>query len=843
MGCLFGCYLKSYCAKNQEEMRGVLSFLMALLIGVSVSANHTLPGEESVALPAGTVRGMIVDSTTRGAIEYATIGLYRVKDSSLVNGLVTSADGVFIFKDLPAGEYYIDANFIGYVSRRISPITIGSQRKALDLGNVLLHPDVTRIEEVTVVAQSQRVEYKIDKKVVNIAQDLSASGGSLVNALENTPSIEVDVEGNVSLRGSGNFQLLIDGKPSIIGGSEGLQQIPASAVQSLEIITSPSAKYDPDGAAGIINVIMKKQKNNGVGGIANISVGTRNKYSADLLLNFRRSKLNYFIGGEFADQRNYNEGENERRTYLKDTTTTILTTSDGVFRRRSYNLKSGIDYTLTDKSTLFLSGLVGTREFSRDFSGYSHWFTEPATRDSFYITKNVSGDNDFFYNLNLDYLKKFDDNGHQLMASVYYESAREDEEEEDIIRSTDMRYMPTGYEPNRTRSKTETPEQVLRAELDYTKPLKNGKLEAGLQSRWDADEAKYIYEDYMVPVNEWLQNDSISNSLDYLDAMQSAYLIYSAQLGKFEYQAGLRAEYNKRTLDQITIDESFTYEKLHFFPSFYLTRKISDAHQVQFTYSRRIQRPRERDLNPFKEFRGADNVFFGNPTLRPEFSNAFEVNYQYTHKRGFISLETYFRGTNDKITRLSGYDTIAGRPVFTSTTMNANKDNSLGIELMTNWELARWWQLNVTGNFFRYQLNGQVEGEEVKSVTTSWRTNFSSTFKMKWDTRFQFSGFYNGPSNTLQGKREGFFVANVALRKEMLKKQLTVSLNARDIFSTGVFTNISEGSNFYTYNKGRRESPVVTLNLTFRINNYRQAANRQQNDHDDYDTGGMDDMM
>ena len=823
-------------------MRGVLGFLLALIIGVSVAANDTFTGEGAVALPAGTVKGMILDSTTRGAIEYATIGIYRVNDSSLVNGLVTGVDGAFVFKDIPAGEYYIDANFIGYVPRRISTVSIGSQRTALDLGNVLLHPDVTRIEEVTVVAQSQRVEYKIDKKVVNIAQDLSASGGSLVNALENTPSIEVDVEGNVSLRGSGNFQLLIDGKPSIIGGSEGLQQIPASAVQSLEIITSPSAKYDPDGAAGIINVIMKKQKNNGVGGIANVSVGTRDKYSADLLLNFRRSKLNYFIGGEFADQRNFNEGENERRTYLKDTTTTILTESDGVFRRKSYNLKSGIDFALTDKSTLSLSGVIGAREFNRDFTGNSQWFTQPATRDSFYTTQSVSGDNDLYYNFNLDFLKKYDENGHQLMASVYYESAREDEEEEDIIRSTDMRYIPTGLEPNRTRSKTETPEQVLRAELDYSKPLGNGKIEAGLQSRWDADEAKYIYEDFLVPANEWLQNDSISNSLEYLDAMQSAYLIYSAQLGKFEYQAGLRAEYNKRNLDQKTIGESFTYEKLHFFPSFYLTRKISDAHQVQFTYSRRIQRPRERDLNPFKEFRGIDNVFFGNPALKPEFTNAFEVNYQYTHKRGFVSLETYYRGTNDKITQLSGYDTIAGRPVFTSTTMNANKDNSLGIELMTNWELARWWQLNLTGNFFRYQLNGQVEGEEVKSVTTSWRTNFSSTFKMKWDTRFQISGFYNGPSNNLQGKREGFFVANVALRKEMLKKQLTVSLNVRDVLSTGTQISISEGSSFYTYNKGRRESPVVMLNLTFRINNYRQAANRQQ-DHRDSDEGGMDDMM
>lgn len=822
--------------------RGGFLVVVALFFAVAVVAQPSRPAEVTPnASRFGTIRGVIQDSSTQGHIEYATVGLYREKDSSLVNGLVTAADGVFVFKNLPEGAYFLDANFIGYQQKRIPKLSITSERSVVDLGRVLLHPDITKIDEVVVTAQNQRVEYKIDKKVVNVSQDISGAGGTLANVLENTPSVEVDVEGNVSLRGSSNFQLLIDGKPSIIGGSEGLQQIPASAVQSLEIITSPSAKYDPDGAAGIINVIMKKQKNNGVGGVVNVSLGTRNKYSADFLLNFRRDKLNYFIGGEYADFHHYNTGENERRTYLDDITTFSRVDNEGEFARKSLNLKMGFDYALTGNSTLSLSGAVGNRNFNRDFTSTGHYFTEPATIDSFYREDNFSEDQDRYYNLNLDFQKRYDDKGHELQASAYYAFSTEDETEEDMVRLTDSSFEPVGTEPLRTRARTETPEHVLRVELDYTRPLRYGKMEAGFQSRLDMDQGDYIYEDFVVD-SDWQVNDSISNSLNYRDMLQSGYFIFSGPLGKFEYQAGLRAEYDNRTLEQLTIDKSFTYDKFHFFPSFYLTRKLNDAHQFQFTYSRRIQRPRERSLNPFIEFRGTNNAFYGNPELRPEFTNAFELNYQYSFEKGFVSLETYYRGTYDKITQLNGYDTIAGKPVFTFTSINANKDYALGMELMTNLELAKWWQLNLTGNIYHYQLKGEVEGEEVISKSFSWRANFNSSFKLKWDTRLQFTGFYNGPSETLQGERDGFFMANVALRKEMLKRKLSVTINARDIFSTGVFAFTSAGDDFYTFNKGRRESPVFMINLTYRINNYRQAANRNGND-DEGGPEGMDDMM
>jgi outer membrane receptor protein involved in Fe transport len=271
-------------------------------------------------------------------------------------------------------------------------------------------------------------------------------------------------------------------------------------------------------------------------------------------------------------------------------------------------------------------------------------------------------------------------------------------------------------------------------------------------------------------------------------------------------------------------------------------RQFSDAHKVQFTYSRRIQRPDERDLNPFKEYRGSNNVFYGNPALTPEFTNSFELNYQYTFKKGFMSLETYYRGTSDKITRISGVDTLNGKQVFFFTSTNADQDYSLGMELMANMDLTKWWQLNLTGDLYHYQLQGKIEGQDVSSNSTTWRTNFNTTFKIKANTRLQLMGIYNGPSITLQGKRDGFFVTNVALRQDLLKKRLTVTLSARDVFATGKFSFNSEGSNFYTYNKFSREAPIILLNLTYRINNYRAASRRNNGEEGGGDSGGGMDM-
>jgi outer membrane receptor protein involved in Fe transport len=807
---------------------GLMNRIATLFLGISCGLAflnvQAQPGgfDPSTMQKNGVISGKVMDEKTGDFIEYAIVSVYKQKDSTLVTGTITDAQGAFIIKDLTYGMYYIEASFLGYNKFRMNKILINPQKLSVNVGELKIMPAVVNIGEVVVTAENNQVEYKIDKKVVTLGQDMTSAGGTVAQALENTPSIEVDIEGNVTLRGSSNFKVLIDGKPSVIQGSEALEQIPASSVQNVEIITNPSAKYDPDGAAGIINLVMKKQKQIGVNGVINASVGTHNKYSTDFLLNVRKEKINFFLGGEYSNFSMYNEGHSERQVFSGDTTFYTMSDREGVFHRMGYSVKAGADYNITDKSTVTLQGSLGKRNFDMNSDSKFHEYSDPQNSNLYYTEENLSPHGNRYYNISLDYRKEYDNPLHELKASVYFAQAVQSENQEINDQYTDSIWQPILQNTDLSRSREEVPEKNIRAQVDYVYPFnENSKIETGFQSRWDMDKGDYIFENYDPDRNEWIYDSTLSNTLDYLDAIQSLYGTFTGKLQKFGYQAGLRAEYDNRYINQITLEEAYRYEKMHFFPSFYVSYELPLKMQLQFSYSRRIERPDERDLNPFKEYMDNQNVRVGNPALIPEFTNSFELNYQLPFKKNFISLETFYRHTNNVITRYTVYDSVNN--VFINTQQNADKDVSLGAELMANLALTRWWQFNLTGNLFRYTLSGENEGEYVTRNTISWGGNTNMTFKLKWDTRIQLTSMYRGPSVTLQGERKGFFFTNIAVRKDLFSKKLSITVNVRDIFRTAKNSFTSSGSNFYTFNEMRRESPVVMLMLSYRINNYNQS--------------------
>ena len=479
-------------------MKRVFIFLGWICFGFNL-VNAQPPHEEqnsSAATKNGIISGKVQDESTGQFVEYATLSLYKQKDSALVTGNISDNHGAFLLKDIAYGMYYLEAGFLGYERKRVTKITITPQKPVVDVGIIKIKPASTEIEAVNVVSDIPRVDYKIDKKVITLSQDMTASGGTVAQALENTPSVEVDIEGNVSLRGSTNFKVLVDGKPSVIQGSEALQQIPASSVQSIEIITNPSAKYDPDGDAGIINLVMRKQKQQGINGIVNASVGTKNKYSADFLLNMRREKVNFFLGGEYSNRHMYNEGKDERRVYAEDTTIT-LSDQNGVFSRDGFSFKAGADYYLTEKSTVTLQGSIGSRNFSRNFDATYHEFTRPSTTDSFYISENLSPHENQYYNVSLDYRKEYENPQHELKASVYFSQAVEVEKSQIKELETNSQWQSLSANTKLNRSRQEVPEKNIRVQIDYVHPFKEGvKLEAGLQSRRDMDRGDYIFENW-----------------------------------------------------------------------------------------------------------------------------------------------------------------------------------------------------------------------------------------------------------------------------------------------------------------------------------------------------------
>jgi outer membrane receptor protein involved in Fe transport len=767
-------------------------------------------------------------------MEYATVGIFSHRDSSLITGTITDASGSFILNELPYGMFYVELSFIGYKKSRISKIRITPNNKVIDLGVIKLEPTYASLEQVEVVADRPHVEYKIDRKVITVSEDVSSAGGTAVDVLENTPSIQTDVEGNVTLRGSSNFRVLVDGKPSILEGSEALQQIPASSIQSIEIITNPSAKYDPDGMAGIINVIMKKQKQRGFGGIFNASIGTKGKYATDFLLNYRAGNVNFFGGINFDDRKFSGTGLMNRESYLRDTLFYVDSDGDREFRREGLEFRGGLDYNINAKHSLTLSANTGDRSFTRSsFSDY-HEYSVPALTDQWYNNQDIFKVNNNYYSLNLDYQIKFDQLGHELLTSVYYntnQGINTSDTEEDTAN-----IIGTGT--LRQRSRQDEAENELRIKADYVKPFaNNGKIEAGYQSRIDLNQTDFVFEDYDYDQNEWLKNSEFSNDIELSRNIQSLYGLYSSTIIGIDYQLGLRMEYTDRVIKQLTSGEEFTYNRIMLFPTLHFTKQLKNNNQVLLSYSRRIERPRIWLLNPFTRYMDRLNIRIGNPELEPELTDSYELNFQKRFGNSFVAVEAYYRQTNNKITRIRWQDTTTTENVLVHTVDNISKDYFLGTEVMANLELFKWWNLNTSVNFFNYHIKGEILEEDVSQVKNTWDLRLNSTLKFKWGSRFQITGFYAGPSVTAQGDRKGFYTVNVALRQDFMKKRASLTLQARDIFKSGKFEFTTKSEDLYIHNRFTREPQVVTLSLTYRLDNYRQSKREEEVNEMDYDNG------
>lgn len=390
------------------------------------------------------VTGTIMDADAEQPVQYASVAIYKQKDSTLITGVMSSATGTFILDNLPYGKFYIEINFVGYKKTRFPNILLTPGQKTNNLGIIKINATSTAINEVDVVGTKSNIEYRIDKKVVDVSQNVVAAGGTVVDALQNTPSIQTDVQGNVTLRGSSNFTVLIDGKPSPITGSEALQQIPAAMVQNVEIITNPSAKFDAEGSAGIINVVMKKQKIRGMNGVVNLTAGTNEKYSGNINVNYKVDGFNFSVGLDYTDMKFL--GNSKTTTlYTKDTIKGIPTSDDqlrtgsGNFHRQGKGIKGGIDYTINDKNTISLTGSIGDRQFS--FPGVYDQidnYSSPYLGTIYSYNSTIGQYLRNYYNLNLDYMLKLNDKGHNLEVSAYLAQGPEDRNSSNFQDTTDL---------------------------------------------------------------------------------------------------------------------------------------------------------------------------------------------------------------------------------------------------------------------------------------------------------------------------------------------------------------------------------------------------------------------
>ncbi|MFW5945161.1 MAG: outer membrane beta-barrel family protein, partial [Bacteroidota bacterium] len=534
------------------------------------------------------------------------------------------------------------------------------------------------------------------------------------------------------------------------------------------------------------------------------------------------------------------EGISERANFNGDTTSYFDQIMDNTMGIGGYSFEGGIEYNFTESSSLSLIGDVGSFGFERGGSTKTETYTEPGTNHNYELASNTSDMNRNYYNINLDYQNRFDKEDHELSASVSLRGG----DHEDFNRrgeyQTDSDWDKNSDDPFRQRIEETTPGNRIRTKLDYTHPVsEEGKLETGYQGRYHIRNQDYLLKNYHN--GQWLIDDDFTNDADHTRIIQALYATYSDQMMGIEYQLGARGEYTNRLLEQQIMNETYRIERFDFFPTVHLTRRFSGGDQAFASYSRRIRRPRGWFIDPFKSYTDRYNVRQGNPALEPEYTDSYEMGYKTNWGKSFVTVEGYYRQTNNEI---SGIQQPGEDNIMIHTFDNISRENSLGMELSVNTSLYKWWNINVSGNFYKYSIDGEeVAGENISRRSNNRSAHLNNTFSLPSGTRIQLMARYSSPSVTAQGQREGFFMTNAAIRHSFLEDKLTLNVSGRDLLQNMNREITSAGPDFETYRFMEREAPIINFSISYTINNYERDRRRNEGSPDDEFEGGEQQMF
>ncbi|GET30117.1 TonB-dependent receptor [Prolixibacter sp. SD074] len=788
---------------------------------------------KSVVATSGVVKGTIVEAGTKTPMEYANVVIYSARDSSIVGGIMTEPNGSFQIKNIPPGRYYLQANFIGFEKYTLPGITISRSGPVANIGTLELKPASKELQSIDVVADKARVEFKLDRKIVNVSQDLNSAGGTAAEALENTPSVQVDMDGNVTLRGSSDFTVLIDGKPSVLKGSDALQQIPASNIENIEIITNPSAKYDPDGVSGIINVVMKKNIKGSLSGIVNATTNLNDRNRVNATVNMRSGKWKVFVNGSYQDMIYAGKRKETQYTYQNDSTTVLSVDGSRNRKRTGKSIQAGFDYYASDKSTLSLSGSYGNYGF--DFGGVTKESLSNNYNDSinYFLQDNVSNHGGKYWNTDLSYQLKFNKKGHQLLAAFIVSGQDGNDNENQNTINTNADWVPLEANSGMVRSAELSNSNDYRAKLDYTLPINDrNEFDAGYQGRREDDNQDFLFERYVD--GNWVNDENFSSTTVFRRDIHAIYATYGHTSDNFSYMLGMRGEYTNRRITYAKTGQDYIIDRFDYFPSVHVSQKFSRNLELQASYSRRLDRPRGYWLDPFPSYIDPYNIRVGNPGLKPQYTDSYELSVIKRIDRSFISLEGYYRRTTNLMTRITklGEDGIRYQSIE-----NMNNDYSTGAELMANLQITPWFTVVASGTLYNYQLKGTLNNEPINTQSTNFDSRLNLDFKITKSTRFQFMSHYRGPSTTVQGQSDWAMFSNASLRQEFWDKKLSATIQLRDVFGTMRHSGYSYGTGFRNEYKYSRSPRILQFTISYKLNNFKQKEKENVLDNSGTNTG------
>lgn len=802
----------------------IAAIILIALYGIASSYLYSQP-------KIGKITGTVVDKKTNSPIEGADVVLYSEKDSSLVKGTSTNNNGAYTLSEIPPGRFYLRANLVGYNFAVVSGITISREQKEVSVNPIKLGQGETTTEEIVVEGEKSQIEFRPDKRVFNVSKDLTSQGGMLIDLLKNIPSVNVDQDGNISLRGGEGVKIMIDGRPSGLEGQNRnaiLEQIPASQVESIELITNPSAKFEAEGSVGIINIVLKKNENQGMGytGTLGLNLGTGDKYAGNFSLSMRNNTINMY-GTYGYNLRNMTSSGFNDITYLQNSYLGSKSTENSGRRRfNSHNVKLGLDYYPDKLSTLGFSFNYRKQDRTSTDKNFNKEFDIFGSQISDYFSTSNETEKGYSYDVNANYMLRFKKPQQQLTAEFTYSKDKDDDSENNF----DTYVSPVNNTPlNQNEFSDELSDRIM-GKIDYVHPFnKDIKLEAGFRGNYSKRDDDFAIDTLDYATNQYFRDYGQSNRFIYKEIVNAGYGIITHQLGNFGYSVGLRVEQTNANGELATTNQFFDKDYIDYFPSASVSQKITKTSEIQLSYARRINRPRQRQLNPFRSLQGSNNYTQGNPDLNPEFTDALELNFIQYLQWATITPSIFYRQTKDEITRQR---TLIDSVSTLTTFVNLNKSKSYGGELIVSANPVKSFNIMGTLSYYRNEQDASNLENASSNSANIWTARGLANIILPADFSAQLSYFYSGKRVTPSGIIDPIQTFDAAVKKDFLNKTLSVTLRATDIFNTAKFRFNASDPEFYETAERLRDSRGLFLNISYLFGKQEKPTKRERKKKD-----------
>ncbi|WP_370408509.1 TonB-dependent receptor domain-containing protein [Tenacibaculum dicentrarchi] len=809
-----------------------LILIVIFMLSISIQAQR--PTKKQGNIPKITLTGKIIESNTKQPLEYATLVFTHMR-SKRISGGITDTNGNFSI-EVPKGFYAIKVEFIGFKTKNLS------NKKLIEntnLGIITLSEDAEKLNEVEIIAEKSTVEIRLDKKIYNVGKDMTVKGGTASDVLDNVPSVNVDAEGAISLRGNDNVRILIDGKPSaLVGltGTDALRNLPADAIEKVEVITAPSARYDAEGTAGILNIILRKGKITGFNGSLNITAGNPDLLRIAPNLNYRTKKFNLFSNLGYSYRK---DPGNSKTTfsYLKNGILDSTQIEDRTFDRKNknFNASVGLEYYINKNSSVTGNFVyrksdgddVATNLTDRFLFNDSSKNLLNETR----IENEQENGTDKQYSIN--YTNKLNKDGQKLTIDLQYGDSQETENSPVTV---------NGVLSELNSQITSSKEKLL--QIDYVLPIgENSQFEIGHKASYQD-----LNSDFKVNILNSSNDFDPSNAITFKQNIFAFYSQYGSKINQFSYLLGLRSEITDIDLNVLTTNQESTKKYTKWFPTINIGYELNDNENLTLGYSKRLRRPRHWFLNPFETRSSATSVFRGNPDLNPTFTNSLDLGYNTKIRKFNLGASVYYQHSTDIVQPISVIEKRDENNIFIRQPVNLNDENRYGFEFTSNYNPTKKVRLSASFNYYKFNIdafshtytsqNGSKIVTNLAEVNeNSWFARFNSRItlpaKIAWQTRLM----YRGSKNNAQSNIKGMFMANLSFSKDILKEKASLVLNVSDLFN-------SRKRESTTYYGGRENASTIangtfqwrerqiSLSFTYRFNQKKKRENRQNNEGD-----------